>query len=283
MRTRGEFMSYASVMPGFVRLLGIEWVAGRDFTAEDDDSRPRVAIINEALARRAWPGENPLGKTFKLYQNETLVHVVGVVRDVRDTGLKAAPAPFLFFPLRQQFTPQNAFHVRTSGDAAAMLPTLRKELQALDPAVTLYGSITYADVIRNALWGQRTGAALMTAFGALALLLTSLGIYAVMSHAVGQRTREIGIRIAIGAQGRAVVGLMLKRGVIVAGVGLLVGLGASLGLTRYIRGFLFEIDATDPVTFAAIAVVLGAVALLACYLPARRATKIDPLLALRAE
>jgi predicted permease len=283
MRSRGQFMSYAAVVPGFFRFMGIDLVAGRDFVAEDDEKRPPVVIINEALARQGWPGQDPIGKNIKLYNDETLVQVVGVVRNVRDVELKASPAPFAFFPVRQQFSSANAFHVRVAGSATALLPTLRKELQALDPAVTLYGAITYEDVIRRGLWGQRTGAALMITFGAIALLLASLGIYAVMSHAVGQRTREIGIRIAIGAQARAVLSLVLKRGVLVAGAGLLAGLGASLALTRYLRAFLFEIAPTDPVTFAAIALALGAVALLACYLPARRATKINPLIALRAE
>jgi predicted permease len=283
MSTRGQFMSYASVMPGFFRFMDIDLLAGRDFVAEDDQTRPPVVIVNESLARRAWPGEDPIGKNLKLYNSETLVQVVGVVRDVRDVELKANPAPFAFFPLRQQFTGANVLHVRVAGSATDLLPTLRKELQALDPAVSFFGLTTYEQIIRQGLWGQRTGAALMMTFGTIALLLTSLGIYAVMAHAVGQRTREIGIRIAIGAQARAVIGLVLQRGVIVTGFGVLAGLGASFALTRYIRSFLFEIDPTDPITFAVIALVLGAIALLACYVPARRATRIDPLLALRAE
>jgi predicted permease len=283
MRTRGQFMSYAAVMPGFFRFMGIDLVAGRDFAPEDDGKRGPVAIVNEALAQRAWPGQEPLGKKLKLYNDETLVEVIGVVRNVRDVELKAGPAPFVFFPMRQQFSGANAIHVRVAGSATALLPTLRKELQALDPAVTLYGMITYDEIIRHALWGQRTGAALMTVFGLIALLLTALGIYAVMAHAVGQRTREIGIRIAIGAQARAVLALVLRRGVIVAGVGLLAGLAVSLAVTRSIGGLLFEVEAHDPVTFAAIAAVLGGVALLACYLPARRATRVDPLIALRSE
>jgi predicted permease len=263
--------------------MGMDLVAGRDFVAEDDEKRPPVVIINESLARRAWPGQDAIGKHIKLYKEETLVQVVGVVRDVRDVEIKASPAPFAFFPLRQQLTGANALHIRVNGSAGALMPTLRKELQALDPAVTFYGLITYEDVIRRGLWGQRTGAMLMTTFGLIALTLASLGIYAVMAHAVGQRTREIGIRIAIGAQARAVLALVLQRGVIVAGAGVLIGLIASLALTRYIRTFLFEINPADPVTFAAIAFVLSAVALLACYLPARRATRVDPLIALRAE
>jgi predicted permease len=283
MRSRGQFMSYACIAPNYLHFLGLGVIAGRDFAPEDDGNRSPVAIINESLARRAWPGEDPVGKTLKLYNSETLVEVVGVVHDFRATELKAAPEPFVFFPLRQQYTSANAFHIRTVGRAEDLLPTLRKELQALDPAVTLYGAVTYREIIHNALWGQRTGAALMSAFGGIALLLTSLGIYAVMSHAVSQRTREIGIRIAIGAQARAVIALVLQRGLVVAGGGLLAGLVISLALTRYVRGLLFGVDPTDPVTYVVIAVGLGAIALLACYLPARRATQINPLTALRAE
>ncbi len=282
LRTRGQFMSYACVAPDFLHFMGVSLVAGRDFSTTDDATHPSVVIINESLARRAWPGQDPIGKTVKLYGSETLVEVVGVVRDIRDVELRAAPAPFAFFPVQQVFNVNNVFHVRTAGNPSDLLPTLRKELQALDASVNIF-TIDYRDLIYRAMWGPRTGAALMSVFGALALLLASLGIYAVMSHAIIQRTREIGIRIALGAQSHSVVGLVLKRGVLVAGVGLLAGLGASLGLTRYIRSFLFEVHPTDPVTFAAVALVLGAVALLACWFPARRATRVDPIVALRNE
>lgn len=283
LRTRGQFMSFAAVLPGYLAAMRIPIVAGRDFVPEDDANRPPIVIVNETFARRFWPGESPLGKKVKLYNSETLVEIVGVTRDIRDVDIKAAPEPFAFFPLKQAFAPQNVFHIRTAGRPEDLQATLRKELQAIDPAVPIYGDYDYDDVIRNAMWGPRTGAALMSAFGGIALVLAALGIYAVMAHSVGQRTREIGIRVAIGAQAHAVVALVLRRGVVVAGTGVLAGLAVALAATRYISGFLFEVDATDPVTFAAIALLLGAVALLACYVPARRATKIDPLIALRTE
>jgi putative ABC transport system permease protein len=282
LRTRGQFMSYASVQPDFLRFMGIPLVAGRDFTADDNATHPPVAIINEALAHRAWPGQDPVGKIIKLFNDETPVQVVGVVRNLRDVELRAEPAPFIFFPVTQAFTAANVFHVRTAGNPSDLLPTLRAELQALDPAMSLF-TIDYRDLMKSALWGPRTGAVLMSAFGAIALLLTALGIYAVMAQAVAQRTREIGIRLAIGAQPQAVLGLVLRRGVLVAGAGLLAGLGAALALTRYIRSFLFEVHPTDALTFATVAAGLGLVALFACWLPARRATKVDPLIALRSE
>lgn len=282
LRTRGQFMSYASVRPDFFQFMGIELVAGRQFTVDDNASHPPVVIVNEALARRAWPGQDPIGKSIKLFNDETPVQVVGVVRNIRDVELRADPAPFAFFPVAQAYTGGNVFHVRTAGNPSVLLPTLRKELQSLDPAVNLF-TIDYRDIIRNALWGPRTGAMLMSVFGAIALFLTSLGIYAVMTHAVTQRTREIGIRLAVGAQHRSVIGLVLRQGFVVAAVGVAAGLAASLGLTHYIRGFLFEVKPTDGPTYVVVAAGLALVALLACYLPARRATKVDPLIALRSE
>jgi macrolide transport system ATP-binding/permease protein len=282
LRTRGQFMSFACVLPDYLRFMGIRVIAGRDFSADDDATHPLVVIVNETFARRFWPAQDPIGKTIKLFNNEAPVQVIGVIRDIRDVELRAAPAPFAFFPLRQVFDGNNAFHIRTAGNPNALLPTLRKELQSLDPAINIF-TIDFAGILRYALWGPRTGAALMSVFGGIALVLASLGIYAVMSHAVAQRTREIGIRLAVGASSRSVVFLVLKRGILVAGAGVVAGLVASLGLTRYIRSFLFEISPTDPVAFAAVAVVLGAVALLACFIPARRATQVDPMTALRAE
>ena len=282
LRTRGQLMSFACVLPDHHRFMGIKLVAGRSFSADDHSNRSRVVIINETFAQRFWPGQDPIGKTVKLFNSDVPVEVVGVARDIRDVELRAAPAPFAFFPLNQLFESGNVFHVRTAGNPTDLLPTLRKELQSLDPAVTVR-TIDFGEILRNALWGPRTGAALMSVFGGIALLLASLGIYAVMSYAVVQRTREIGIRLAIGAQPGSVLSLVLKRGILVAGAGLLVGLAASLGLTRYIRSFLFEVDSTDPATFAAVALVLGAVALIACFVPARRAARVDPISALRAE
>ncbi|MBA4138620.1 MAG: hypothetical protein C0518_15045 [Opitutus sp.] len=283
LRTRGKLMSYACVLPGYLRFMNIGFIAGRDFTADDDLQHPLVLIVNETFARQMWPGEDPLGKTVKLHGSESLLQVVGVVRDIRDTEMRADPAPFAYFPLQQTFHGNNVFHIRTATDANALVTTLRQELQSLDPAVDIFGARSVDESIRRAMWGPRTGAALMSGFGLIALFLASLGIYAVMSQAVQQRTREIGIRLAIGAQAHAVLRLILQRGALVAGAGLLAGLGVALACTSYLRTFLFEIEPTDPLTFAAIAVILSAVALFACYVPARRATKVDPLVALRAE
>jgi macrolide transport system ATP-binding/permease protein len=284
-RTRGQLMSYACVWPGYIKAMGIPFLAGRDIADQDTlagGPGQLVVVVNETFAKRYWPGEDAVGKKVKLYNSEDLWEVIGVTRDIRDVEMRADPAPFAFFDVRQLYNPGNAFHVRTAGDPAAILPTLRKELQAIDPATEMF-TISIQDLMKFAMWGPRTGATLMSVFGGIALLLTTLGIYAVMAHAVGQRTREIGIRLAIGAQARSVVALIIRRGIVVTGFGLFAGIATALALTRYVGSFLFEVSPTDPLTFAAIAVLLTAIALLACYLPARRATKVDPLIALRTD
>jgi predicted permease len=283
MRTRGLLMSYACVWPGYLKFMEIPFVAGRDIAESDDADRPFVIVVNETFARRYFPGRNAVGQIVKLYNSEQPVEIIGVVKDIRDTELRADPAPFVFLPVKQVYHPTNVFHVRTAGDPVAIMPTITKELQALDPAVNVAVSATVRETLGYAMWGPRTGAMLMSAFGLIALTLTSLGIYAVMAHGVTQRTREIGIRIAIGAQRRSVMALILKRGVLVALAGVAGGLAVAFALTRYIASFLFQVKPTDPVTFAVIAVLLTAVALLACFLPARRATQVSPLVALRSE
>jgi macrolide transport system ATP-binding/permease protein len=283
LRTLGRLMTYAVVTPEYHRFMGMPFVAGREFTASDDEHHPPVAIINQAFAQLAWPGENPLGKTMKLFNSETLLEVVGVLKNTLTNNLGEDPLPVLFLPMRQQYQSFAILHVRTAGDAGAMLPTLQKELQRLDPTLPFIRPTTMADNIDQALWGPRTGATLLSIFGLLALLLASLGVYAIMSYTVGQRTREIGIRMAIGAQAHDVLGMILGRGLIVAGAGLVLGLGVAFGVTRYFRDLLLGVSTADPVTYAVISGLLLFVAVLACWLPARRAARVNPLTALRTE
>ena len=173
--------------------------------------------------------------------------------------------------------------VRTQIDAAALMPNTRKELQSLDPALPLVNLTTMEKSIRQGLWVSHAGAALLSVFGALALLLAAIGVYGIMSYSVGRRTREIGIRMAIGAQHSDVMRLILNQGLLIAGAGLVVGLGAAYLAARYFQNFLFGIGAGDALTYGAITLILASVTLLACFLPARRATKVDPLVALRTE
>ena len=285
LRTSGQLMGYNHVVPGWFKAMGIPLVAGRDFSDADDDSRPLVAIVNEHLAQMAWPGEDAVGKTIKVFGSEDPVEVIGVTKTVTYDNIGEEPKPFLFFSLAQE-TDRGGFatiHVRTLTDAATLAPTLRKQLQSLDATLPFVNVTTIEENIEQALWAPRTGAALLTVFGVLALLLASMGVYGIMSYTVSRRTREIGIRMAIGAQPEDVMQMILKRGLIVAGAGLVIGLVLAFGLTRFFQNLLFGISASDPLTFGAIALVLSVIALLASYLPARKATKVNPLIALRAE
>jgi predicted permease len=286
LRTTGQLFGYGHVLPGYFKTMGIPFAGGRDFTAADDERHPLVVVINEHLAKLAWPGENPLGKTVKVFGSEASVEVVGVVKDVTFDNIGEDPKPYLFFSIAQEGSRGSGFatiHVRTKADAVALTPLLRKQLQTLDVALPFVNVTTIEENISQGLWAPRTGAALLGAFGLLAVLLASLGVYGVMAYTVSQRAREIGIRMAIGAQARDVMMLILHRGLVIAAAGLVCGLGAAFLVARYFRNLLIGVGAGDPPTYAVIAVLLAGIALLACYLPARRATKIDPLIALRSE
>jgi len=283
--TTGQLMAYDHIMPGFLKTMGIPLVAGRDLTDADDARHPGVVLINEHLAKLAWPNRSPLGQTIKVFGSETPVEIVGVMKDVTFDNIGEAAKPYVFFALAQESVRAGfgTLHVRTQLDAAALTPTLRKEIQSLDPALPLVNITTMEETIRQGLWASRTGAALLSIFGLLALLLAAIGVYGIMSYTVGKRTREIGIRMAIGAQRGDVLRLILHRGLLIAAAGLAAGLGSAFLAARYFQDFLFGIGADDALTYAAITLILSAVALLACYLPARRATRVDPLIALRTE
>jgi len=285
LRTQGQLLDYLFAAPGFLDTLGLKLAAGRDFTDADDATRPPVVIVNETLAKLGWPGEDALGKTMKVFGSEATFTVVGIMRDATYNNIGEAVIPYAFFPLAQDSLNTGAitFHVRAAGEVSGQLPVLRRELQALDPAMPFANVTTVEENIRQGLWGARTGAALLTIFGLLALLLSALGVYGIMSYTVGKRTREIGIRMAIGAQARDVFALILGRGLVVAGAGIAVGLLGAFFVARLFRNLLFGVSTADPATFFAITGILSLVALLACYLPARRATRVDPLVALRSE
>ncbi len=285
LRTHGQLMSYNHVLPGYFRVMGLPPAAGRDFTDADDPEHPPVVIVNETLAKLGWPGENALGRTLKVFGSEREVEVVGIVRDATYDNIGEDPKPYAFFPINQEVDRGGfaTLHVRTKFEASALVPTLRQEIQALDATLPFINVATMEENIRQALWGPRTGAALLGAFGVLAVLLASLGVYSVMSYTVSRRTREIGIRMAVGALPGDVLVMVLKSGLIVAGTGLLLGLVLAFAFTRLFQQLLIGVNAADPLTFAAIAALLALVALVACWLPARRATKVDPLVALRSE
>ncbi len=285
LRTTGQLMSYLQVWPGYFKTLGIPLMAGRDFTEADDMKHPLVVVINETLAKLAWPNRNAVGQTIKVFGSENPVEVVGIIKNVVFDNIGEDPKPYAFFSLGQE-TDRGGFgtlHVRTQTDAAVLMPTLRKQLQSLDPTLPFVNVTTMDENIRQGLWAPRTGAALLSVFGLLALLLAAIGVYGIMAYTVGKRTREIGIRMAIGAQPADVLSLILGRGLVVAGAGLVLGLILAFAITRYFQNLLIGINTSDPLTYALIALLLAGVALLACWLPALRATKVDPLIALRSE
>jgi predicted permease len=285
LRTQGQLFNYSLIEPGYLSMLGMRFVSGRDFNETDDEHHPFVTIINEAYAKLAWPGEDPVGKTISVFGNQSIVQVVGVVRDAVCNNIGDSPTPFAFFPLRQDFAKGGVLplHIRTATDVNAQIPALRRELQAMDPAMPFANVTTIEENINQSLWGARTGAALLSVFGLLALLLSSIGVYSIMSYTVGQRTREIGIRMAIGAQASDVMSMILQRGFIVAGTGIAAGVLAAFFVTRLFANLLYSVSANDPLTFVAITGILAVVAAAACFFPARRATRVDPLSALRTD
>ncbi|MFY9556005.1 MAG: ABC transporter permease [Blastocatellia bacterium] len=270
--------------PGFVPALGAELLPGRDFTEQDGDTRPRAAVINETFARRFWPGQSAVGKRFSL---ESLtgpwVEVVGVIRDGKYFSLSEDPTPFVFLSLRPENGSYLTLVVRTASDPASVAGALRAEFKQLDPNLPVYGVKTMTEHMALPLFPARVAATLLGSFGLLALILAAIGIFGVMSYAVSQRTREIGIRMALGADSGGIFRLVVGHGLKLILLGLGIGLASAFAGTRLMSSLLYGVSATDSVTFALIALLLTGVAVLACYLPARRATKVDPMIALRYE
>src|SRR5215468_3084427 len=269
------------ISPNYFRTLGASLAQGREFTAQDTAGAPLVAVVNEAAARRYWPGQEVVGK--RIVRGRQFAEVVGVVRNTREKGLTADPRPALYLPLLQNYSPELTLHVRTATPSQTLLAAVRREAQLLDPTLPVYNLQTLAQQKDGALYSERLAAALLTLFGLLALSLAAVGIYGVLSYAVTERTREMGVRLALGARPRDLLKLVVGQGMMLTLIGLVIGVGASFALTRLIAKLLFGVSATDPLTFIVIPLLLAAVAMLACWMPARRATRIDPLAALRYE
>ena len=269
--------------PGYFQALGTRLVRGRDFDRRDDEKAQPVAVVNETFARRFWPAEDPLGKRFRQGgPGAPLLEVVGVVEDGKYAGLNEEPQGYVVRPLTQAYTGTNTLVLRADGDAKGLLALARGEVRRLDPHLPVSGK-TLEERLAMPLLPVRVGAVLLGGFGLLALLLAAVGIYGVMSYAVSRRTREIGIRMALGARASHVLRLTLRQGMTPVFIGVGMGLAAALVLTRLAKSLLFGVSATDPLTYAAVPALLTAVALLACYVPASRAAKVDPLVALRNE
>ncbi len=276
-----------SVGPGYFEAMRIPMLRGRSFAERDAEGAPGVVIINEAFARRYWPGQEPLGKRLQMGSRNNAdapyLEVVGVVKDGKYVTLGEEARPFFYLPLLQDYDSSATLIVRAAGNPLALLPALRAEVQTLDKNLPVYDVKTMTQHLALALLPARLAGAVLGVFGLVALGLAALGLYGVMSYTVTQRMREIGIRVALGAQARDVLKLVIKQGLSLTMIGVGIGLVVSLALTRLVSSLLFGLSATDPLTFALIVLLLTFVALLACYLPARRAMKVDPMVALRCE
>ncbi len=282
---RGVLVNFDDVTPGHFATMRIPLLSGRDFTDFDRENTTRVVVINEAMAKMVWPGQDPLGKRFAIVQEPNLLQVIGVVGTavIGQIGEDPDPQPIAYFPIRQQYSPGAALVVRTSSNPEPLLGAVRTQVQPIDRNLAFTNGQTVQQILGQGLWAARMGAALLGLFGALALILASIGIYGVLAYSVAQRTSEIGLRMALGAQPRQVLGLVLRQGMLLSLVGATVGILVALPVARMAGNLLYGVSATDPLTYAGITLLLMAVALLACYLPARRATRIDPLIALRVE
>jgi predicted permease len=274
-----------AVGPRYFETMGIPLVSGREFTEKDTRGAPRVAIINETMAKYFFDGTNPLGRRFGFGRDSAnAIEIVGVAKDVRSQGLRDVPPRFIYVPYRQSDELTSlTFYARAVGDPGAAVGQLRQAGQRLDPNQPHYDVRTMTAQVGESLFVERMVAALSVAFGALATLLAAVGLYGVMSYAVARRTREIGIRMALGAERGRVLWLVLREVAMLAGVGVVAGLFGAFYLTRQVESQLFGLSPNDPATLVGAVLLLLAVALLAGFVPARRATTIDPMVALRTE
>jgi putative ABC transport system permease protein len=274
---------YFNTSENYFATMGIPLLQGRDFSRADNSSSPPVAIVNQTMAQRFWPHQTALGKRVTLVRSKSAVEIIGVVGDIERYGLGENVQPEIYYPYSQQARWATYFVVRTNLPATNLKEMLQPRLAKIDSEITLSRTSSMDDQITSALKRPRFNLVLVAIFALTALVLAAVGIYGVMSYLVEQQTREIGIRSALGASRSHILKLIIGRGVGMALIGITVGLVASFGLTRFLAGLFYGVTAVDPMTFAGIPVLLLIVSVLACYIPARRATKVDPLVALRYE
>jgi putative ABC transport system permease protein len=270
---------------GYFRAIGIPLIAGREFTENDTQQSARVMIINQSMAKEFWPNESPIGQrvTMKNWGPPLTGEVVGIVGDTKADGIAANIYPMIYWPYFQFPQNFNAFVVRAESDPARLVAPIKERIWSVDKTLPISGIATMDQLISDSLAQRRLYMILLTVFAGAALLLAAVGIYGVMSYSVSQRTNEMGIRIALGAQAKDVLLLIMKRGLSVALAGMAIGIAAAFALTRLMSSLLYGVAATDPFAFCAVATLMMLVALFGCYLPARRATRVDPITALRID
>jgi predicted permease len=269
------------VGPGYFATMGIPLLAGRDFSEGDGPAGPKVAVINEVMAKAFFGNESPIGRRLRYRRDE--IQIAGVVRNTKYTGLREEKVRFAYFPYAQHPANHATFYCRTTQDPLAVVSALRQEVHKVDPNLPIFGVKTLAGQIDESILTDRLVAALSVMFGVLATVLAAVGLYGVMAYVVIGRTREIGIRVALGADRGRVLRLVLREAALLAGGGIVVALLASIGVGRLIGSQLFGVTGHDPMVLAGATAVLTAVALFASYIPALRATKVNPVIALRWE
>jgi len=277
-------VSYSTVGYNYFNAMKTPIVEGRAFNEQDDKDSPKVVIVNETVARRFWPNDTAIGKRLKLGGADSPYReIVGVARDGKYFLLGEPPTEYLFVPHSQAYEARMTIIARTSGNPEPLAEAIRQEVAGIDSELPVYGVKSMPKFLDRVLSGPKSIASLASVFGMIALLMASIGLYGVMSYSVTQRTRELGIRLALGASNTSVLKLVLREGSFLVGAGIVIGLAATFLVSRFLEDFLYGISSTDPLTFLTIPVVLVLVALLASYLPARRAAKVDPMIALRFE
>ena len=259
--------------------MGIPLVSGREFARADDENARRVAIVNQTMVARYWHGQNPIGQ--RLQVKGIWVQVVGVVKDSKYYSMDETRRPFFYVPLRQYFAIEPEIHIRTALPLQTIQTALIREVRALDSNLALYEMITLEDQVNRSTSQQLVAVTLVALFGGLAVLLASIGLYGVMSYAVSQSRRELGLRMALGAGAANLVRLVLSRGLALTAGGVLLGAAAALGLTRLLGNLLYKVSPRDPLAFGSALIVMTVAALAACFLPAWRATRTDPARVLR--
>jgi predicted permease len=281
-------IDYRVASPTYFKTMGVPLVSGRFFEWTDqpqnEKGTPLVVVINEAMARKFWPSEDPLGKRIKVGQisaETPWLTIVGVVGNVRHFRLEAEPRPEVYRPYLVNPMGSPILVIRAQSKPENLITTVSDQLRAIDPTVSLSNFTTMSELLSNSVAGRRFSTLLVTAFGAVALVLAAVGIYGVMAFSVMQRTHEIGIRMALGAQRSDVLQMVVRQGMWLTLLGVMAGLAGAFALTRIMSNLLFAVRATDPVTFVSISGLLIFVALLACFIPARRAMKVNPITALR--
>ena len=267
--------------PGYFQTVGIPLLRGRDFTDADREGSVRVAVVNQTLADRLWPGEDPIGKQFRFYTDSFYHQVVGVVKTSKYMMLGEDPQPAAYVALDQNGSDTMVLVLKTGGQPGAVLGTAQREIRAIDAHVPLTNPFTMREILKQSLWPARLAAILLGVLGGLALALASVGVYGVMAYAVAQRTREIGVRMALGANRNQVLTMVLRQAMAPVLVGIVIGVAGALAISRVVARLLFGLSATDPATFGTVGAILLLVALVASWVPARRASRLDPLLALR--